>query len=220
MDQNEEKIRAQLDRAKGGHRMNKFGTLPTNNNPPFGNNPATADESCYHLFWIDIKWPANSNTIGNNGLSNLPDHFGSTGGSMAKMCLCWTKDDAAHLKNSMLTEGYSTDRVREDSQGGASVKGFFMQPSERPCACIDMTNDPPDPTLGLWSECDGRSPSHFDILGRDGMPLDITSTQPFWVTSTGETVFLASSTRKGILQEILDWELSHPLKCCKYRGYY
>lgn len=197
--------------------MNKFGTPPTSNNPAFGNNPATADLSCYHQFWININWPGNSNTIGNNGLDKLDRFFGHHRGSILKICNCWTKADAAWIVHTMLHEGYSTPTVREDSQGGASVKGFFMQPSELPCACEDMTNDP---TPELYTECYGFTPSHFNILGRNGMPLDITSTSPFWVTSTGETVFLASSTRKGILQEILDWELSHPLKCCKWRGYF
>jgi len=100
--------------------MNNFGTPPTSNNPPFGNNPAVDAKYCYHLFLIDILWRAEWNnetqtwspnpdgsepdTIGTNGLGTLRDSlntlmfaglglkFPKFGGSITKTCLCLNID--------------------------------------------------------------------------------------------------------------------------------
>jgi hypothetical protein len=188
--------------------MNKFGTIPTSNNPAFGNNPAIASDKCYYLFLINIDWRRDK--IGTNGLGELREKLtfaqraaliaaGITlpdfGGSITKTCLCMGLEEALTLPQIL-------KRFRLPSPPNAdsnSAEGMMIIP--RDCDCGGFFSR---------SKCVGHE--EFEILGPGGQPLNINTGS--WVTSTGDTRQFPGGHKKDILQDIINTELANSLPCC------
>ena len=190
--------------------MNNFGTTPTNNSPPFGNNPATAADGCYSIIIVGINWRGDKvelDTLGKlednipawataalwlAGIS-LPD----MGGSITKTCMCMSRGDAIELGEILTKQGIVTPP--QVNSNGKEAQGYLMV--ERDCDCGGFFSR---------SKCVGHE--EFELLDQGGGPMKYS--QGFWITSTGEHRPFPSASKKDILQDIINTETSNPLPCC------
>ena len=193
--------------------MSKFGTTPTNNNPEFGNNPAAAPKKCFYLFFIDLWWQGDSVSTDKLEHSSNPDGaLPSFGGSIAKMCLCYEPLTALKLSNYLATQGYPPPPKVIGGVGLIDhVKGHTIKLSKLPCKCRGSHRRESDG----YTFCGGKK--EFDILGQGGQPLNMRD--GFWITSTGDTRQFPSASKKDILQDILDTEMSITFPCCKRQAF-
>tara|TARA_R110002110_G_scaffold401313_1_gene618115 strand:- start:2842 stop:3399 length:558 start_codon:yes stop_codon:yes gene_type:complete len=143
----------------------------------------------------------------------LPNFDGK--GSIYKACVCFDPEKNLDGLIEGLTNlvGPTPPIIRMGPAGfgqpGSTgrIGGFMVTMVDCPC-------DHPTPTSTV---CDGWYSGN--IFQPGGERLDTWGPnrgEPFqWVTSTGQVRSLPSwASKKDVLQDILDWEMSHPLDCC------